>query len=229
MVTGRPVKIGLTREEVFYCHRGRHQALMKIRTGVTKDGAITAMDFESYLDGGAYGSYGVASLYYTGALQTVTYDVPTYRFRGARAFTNKPPGGPEARARHHAAPLRGRGASRQDRRRAQAGPRRAPAPAPRQAERRDRQLAAARHRRAWRRASTRWWKGRAGRSASGSCPTAAASDWPAPPISPGPGSRSTGTTCRTPARRSSATGAAGSPSSAAPPTSGRAPSRCWPT
>ena len=95
LITGRPVKIGLTREEVFYCHRGRHQALMKIRTGVTKDGAITAMDFESYLDGGAYGSYGVASLYYTGALQTVTYDVPTYRFRGARAFTNKPPGGPK--------------------------------------------------------------------------------------------------------------------------------------
>jgi CO/xanthine dehydrogenase Mo-binding subunit len=71
LVTGRPVKIGLTREEVFYCHRGRHQALMKIRTGVTRDGAITAMDFESYLDGGAYGSYGVASLYSPGA-QTVT-------------------------------------------------------------------------------------------------------------------------------------------------------------
>ena len=89
------MKIGLTREEVFYCHRGRHPVLMKIRTGVTKDGAITAMDFESYLDGGAYGSYGVASLYYTGALQTVTYDVPNYRFRGARAFTNKPPCGPK--------------------------------------------------------------------------------------------------------------------------------------
>jgi 4-hydroxybenzoyl-CoA reductase subunit alpha len=95
MVTGRPVKICLTREEVFYCHRGRHPALMKVRTGVTKDGAITAMDFESYLDGGAYGSYGVASTYYTGALQTVTYDVPNYRFRGARAFTNKAPCGPK--------------------------------------------------------------------------------------------------------------------------------------
>jgi 4-hydroxybenzoyl-CoA reductase subunit alpha len=95
MVTGRPVKICLTREEVFYCHRGRHPALMKVRTGVTNDGAITAMDFESYLDGGAYGSYGVASTYYTGALQTVTYDVPNYRFRGARAFTNKAPCGPK--------------------------------------------------------------------------------------------------------------------------------------
>ncbi|HXE57568.1 MAG TPA: molybdopterin cofactor-binding domain-containing protein [Gemmatimonadales bacterium] len=95
LVTGRPVKICLTREEVFYCHRGRHPVLMKVRAGVTKDGAITALDFESYLDGGAYGSYGVASTYYTGALQTVTYRVPAYRFRGARAFTNKAPCGPK--------------------------------------------------------------------------------------------------------------------------------------
>ncbi|MCA1593124.1 MAG: molybdopterin-dependent oxidoreductase [Acidobacteria bacterium] len=93
--TRRPVKVTLTREEVFYCHRGRHPVLMKIKTGVKKDGAITAMDFESFLDGGAYGSYGVASTFYTGALQTVTYDVPRYRFKGLRAFTNKPPCGPK--------------------------------------------------------------------------------------------------------------------------------------
>ncbi len=95
MLTGRPVKVTLTREEVFYCHRGRHPVLMKVKTGVKKDGAITAMDFQSFLDGGAYGSYGVASTFYTGALQTVTYDVPRYRFRGLRAFTNKPPCGPK--------------------------------------------------------------------------------------------------------------------------------------
>ncbi|HKS28063.1 MAG TPA: molybdopterin cofactor-binding domain-containing protein [Pyrinomonadaceae bacterium] len=95
MMTGRPVKIALTREEVFYCHRGRHPVLMKVRTGVKKDGAITAMDFQSFLDGGAYGSYGVASTFYTGALQTVTYKVPRYKFRGARVFTNKPPCGPK--------------------------------------------------------------------------------------------------------------------------------------
>ncbi|HEU4641582.1 MAG TPA: molybdopterin cofactor-binding domain-containing protein [Gemmatimonadaceae bacterium] len=93
--TGRPVKICLTREEVFHCHRGRHPTLMRLRTGVTRDGAIVAMDFTSYLDGGAYGSYGVASTYYTGALQTVTYRVPHYRFRGARVFTNKAPCGPK--------------------------------------------------------------------------------------------------------------------------------------
>jgi len=95
MITGRPVKVTLTREEVFYCHRGRHPVLMKIKTGVKKDGAITAMAFQSFLDGGAYGSYGVASTFYTGALQTVTYDVPRYKFQGLRAFTNKPPCGPK--------------------------------------------------------------------------------------------------------------------------------------
>jgi 4-hydroxybenzoyl-CoA reductase alpha subunit len=95
MITRRPVKVTLTREEVFYCHRGRHPVLMKIKTGVRSDGAITAMDFESFLDGGAYGSYGVASTFYTGALQTVTYEVPRYRFKGLRAFTNKPPCGPK--------------------------------------------------------------------------------------------------------------------------------------
>jgi 4-hydroxybenzoyl-CoA reductase alpha subunit len=95
MITGRPVKVTLTREEVFYCHRGRHPVLMHVKTGVKKDGAITGMHFQSFLDGGAYGSYGVASTFYTGALQTVTYDVPRYKFQGLRAFTNKPPCGPK--------------------------------------------------------------------------------------------------------------------------------------
>ncbi len=95
MITGRPVKCTLTREEVFYAHRGRHPVLMWVRTGVTKDGGITAMHFRSALDGGAYGSYGVASTFYTGALQTVTYDIPAYRFEGCRVFTNKPPCGPK--------------------------------------------------------------------------------------------------------------------------------------
>ena len=95
MMTGRPVKVTLTREEVFYCHRGRHPVLMRVKTGVKRDGAITGMHFQSFLDGGAYGSYGVASTFYTGALQTVTYDVPRYKFQGLRAFTNKPPCGPK--------------------------------------------------------------------------------------------------------------------------------------
>jgi 4-hydroxybenzoyl-CoA reductase alpha subunit len=96
--TGRPVKIALTREEVFYCHRGRHPVLMKVRTGVRKTEQgfeITGQQLETLLDGGAYGSYGVASTFYTGALQTVTYRIPRYRFRGCRVFTCKPPCGPK--------------------------------------------------------------------------------------------------------------------------------------
>src|SRR5439155_3287900 len=64
-------------------------------TGLTNDGGITAMQFRSFLDGGGYGSYGVASTYYTGALQATTYAIPRYRFEAVRVFTNKPPCGPK--------------------------------------------------------------------------------------------------------------------------------------
>jgi 4-hydroxybenzoyl-CoA reductase subunit alpha len=95
LMLDRPVKICLTREEVFYCHRGRHPVLMRFKTGVKLDGTITGMHVKTLLDGGAYGSYGVASTFYTGALQTVTYHIPTYHFQGCRVFTNKPPCGPK--------------------------------------------------------------------------------------------------------------------------------------
>jgi 4-hydroxybenzoyl-CoA reductase alpha subunit len=95
ILLGRPVKICLNREEVFYMHRGRHPVIMRMRTGVTKDGKITGMHTQTLLDGGAYGSYGAASTFYTGVLQTVTYEIPRYKFDAARVFTNKPPCGPK--------------------------------------------------------------------------------------------------------------------------------------
>jgi 4-hydroxybenzoyl-CoA reductase subunit alpha len=95
LLLDRPVKICLTREEVFYCHRGRHPVLMRFKTGVKNNGTITGMHVQTVLDGGAYGSYGVASTFYTGALQTVTYHIPAYKFQGCRVFTNKPPCGPK--------------------------------------------------------------------------------------------------------------------------------------
>lgn len=94
-LTGRPVKIGLTREEVFYVHRGRHPVLMWIKTGFTRQGEITACHLRTWLDGGAYGSYGVATLFYSGVINPVTYKIPVYKFEGARVFTNKPPCGPK--------------------------------------------------------------------------------------------------------------------------------------
>jgi 4-hydroxybenzoyl-CoA reductase subunit alpha len=95
MLTGRPIKAALNREEVFYCHRGRHPVLMWVKTGWTADGRITGMDFKSFVDGGAYMSYGAASLYYTGALQAVCEHIPAYRWQGLRVLTNKPPCGPK--------------------------------------------------------------------------------------------------------------------------------------
>ncbi|MFA6310700.1 MAG: molybdopterin cofactor-binding domain-containing protein [Sterolibacterium sp.] len=95
LLLGRPVKICLTRQEVFYQHRGRHPVLMKFRTGVTKDGKLTAMHLQTLLDGGAYGSHGPASTFYTGVLTPVTYELPRFKFDACRVFTNKPACGPK--------------------------------------------------------------------------------------------------------------------------------------
>ena len=95
LVLGRPVKIGLTREEVFYVHRGRHPVLMKMKTGVTRDGKLTGMHLQTLLDGGGYGSHGPASTFYTGVLTPVTYHYPRFKFEACRVFTNKPACGPK--------------------------------------------------------------------------------------------------------------------------------------
>ncbi|MBM3353894.1 MAG: aldehyde oxidase [Betaproteobacteria bacterium] len=95
LVLGRPVKIGLTREEVFYVHRGRHPVLMRMKTGVTREGKLTGMHLQTLLDGGGYGSHGPASTFYTGVLTPVTYHYPRFKFEACRVFTNKPACGPK--------------------------------------------------------------------------------------------------------------------------------------
>ena len=95
MLTGRPVKMLYTREEVFYAHRGRHPMHMRYRTGATRDGKLTGVDARIVIDGGAYSSYGLVTTYYSGQLLTGPYDFPSYRFDSTRVFTNKPPCGPK--------------------------------------------------------------------------------------------------------------------------------------
>jgi 4-hydroxybenzoyl-CoA reductase subunit alpha len=95
MLTGRPVKILYTREEVFYAHRGRHPFEMKYRTGVDSDGMIQAVDAEIMLDGGAYASFGLVTTYYSGQLLCAPYAFPAYRFDSTRLYTNKPACGPK--------------------------------------------------------------------------------------------------------------------------------------
>ena len=95
MMTGRPVKILYTREEVFYSHRGRHPFHMRYRTGATRDGVLTAVDSRIVMDGGAYASFGLVTTYYSGQLLTAPYRMPAYRFHSTRAYTNKPACGPK--------------------------------------------------------------------------------------------------------------------------------------
>ena len=95
MITGRPVKMLWTREEVFYAHRGRHPMRMRYRSGAKKDGRITGVDARILIDGGAYSSFGLVTTYYSGQLLTGPYDFPSYRFDSTRVFTNKPPCGPK--------------------------------------------------------------------------------------------------------------------------------------
>ena len=95
MVTGRPVKMLWTREEVFYAHRGRHPMQLHYKSGVTREGRITAVDAKILIDGGSYSSFGLVTTYYAGQLLTGPYDFKSYRFHSTRVFTNKPPCGPK--------------------------------------------------------------------------------------------------------------------------------------
>jgi 4-hydroxybenzoyl-CoA reductase alpha subunit len=95
IVTGRPVKMLWTREEVFYAHRGRHPMQMHYRTGVTREGILRAVDAKILIDGGSYSSFGLVTTYYAGQLLTGPYDFKSYRFDSTRVFTNKPPCGPK--------------------------------------------------------------------------------------------------------------------------------------
>ncbi len=95
MVTGRPVKILYTREEVFYAHRGRHPFHMRYRTGADRHGRLTSVDAKILLDGGAYASFGLVTTYYSGQLLCAPYAMPAYRFDSTRVYTNKPACGPK--------------------------------------------------------------------------------------------------------------------------------------
>src|SRR3954447_15960444 len=85
-----PVKITYTREEVFWAHRGRPQTIVDLKTGVKKDGRITAVKARVIQDGGAYCSYGVVTILYSGALLGALYDIPNIQYDGYRVLTNKP-------------------------------------------------------------------------------------------------------------------------------------------
>ena len=85
-----PVKITYTREEVFWAHRGRPRTIIDLKTGVKNDGRITGVKARVIQDGGAYCSYGVVTILYSGALLGALYDIPNIQYDGYRVLTNKP-------------------------------------------------------------------------------------------------------------------------------------------
>ena len=54
------------------------------------DGRITAVKARVVQDGGAYCSYGVVTILYSGALLGALYDIPNIQYDGYRVLTNKP-------------------------------------------------------------------------------------------------------------------------------------------
>ncbi|MEI6576263.1 MAG: molybdopterin cofactor-binding domain-containing protein [Bacteroidota bacterium] len=87
---GRPVKVRLTREEVFLTNHGRHPSRMTVEMGFSRDGIIKVLDADIAIDGGAYGSFGVVTSYYNGVLLQAPYKLDNFGFRTYRAYTNKP-------------------------------------------------------------------------------------------------------------------------------------------
>ncbi|MGQ9653347.1 MAG: molybdopterin cofactor-binding domain-containing protein, partial [Thermodesulfobacteriota bacterium] len=90
MKAGKPVKMTASREEVFLHCRARHQFFHELTTGVKRDGTILALYNRCILDGGAYTSFGIATVYYAGSLLGGPYRLPNMKYDGYRVYTNKP-------------------------------------------------------------------------------------------------------------------------------------------
>lgn len=93
MRTGRPVKMVFSREQVFLHSRARHQFFHELTTGVKKDGTIVALKNTCHMDGGAYSSFGIATVYYAGSLLGAPYKITNMKYDGYRMYTNKPANG----------------------------------------------------------------------------------------------------------------------------------------
>ena len=91
--TGRPVKMVMDQVEELGAGNPKHAAVMRVKTGVTRDGLITAYLQEMYFDSGAY-----AGLMPLGALAGVdriaaNWHIPNARFDQHHVYTNNLPGG----------------------------------------------------------------------------------------------------------------------------------------
>lgn len=89
---GRPVKLVLTREEVFLTLT-RHANVFRLKTGVTKDGRIVARKSEIYWDTGSYADIGPRTIKNGGYASVGPYRIPNAQVDSYCVYTNKPPAG----------------------------------------------------------------------------------------------------------------------------------------
>ncbi|MCJ7780529.1 MAG: molybdopterin-dependent oxidoreductase, partial [Acidimicrobiia bacterium] len=90
IVTGRPVRLELTREEEFISSRTRHPQTITFKTGVDADGKLTAQEMRVVANTGAYGTHGLTVQMVTGLRGLSSYNCPLKRFDCKVAYTNLP-------------------------------------------------------------------------------------------------------------------------------------------
>jgi CO/xanthine dehydrogenase Mo-binding subunit len=90
---GRPVKLVYDRVEDMLATTKRHPAIIRHRTGVTRDGRLTAIDVEAIFDGGAYATLSGVVLSRGVIHAAGPYRCGHVRIRGRAVMTNTPPNG----------------------------------------------------------------------------------------------------------------------------------------
>ena len=90
---GRPVKIIYDRHEDMAATTKRHPAIIRFRSGATRDGRLVAQDVEILMDGGAYVTLSPVVLSRGTLHATGPYDCPNVRIRSRVVMTNTPPNG----------------------------------------------------------------------------------------------------------------------------------------
>ncbi len=93
IATGRPVRFEYTRAQEFRSSRSRHPQILKMRTGVKRDGTITANEMIVLANTGAYGTHALTVQSNTGSKSLPLYRAPHIRFVADVVYTNLPPPG----------------------------------------------------------------------------------------------------------------------------------------
>jgi len=92
MLAQRPVKVAATMEEQFYMIT-KHATTLRIKSGVTKDGRITARECEVWWNGGAYADIGPRVTQKSGFTAAGPYDIDNVHIDSYALYTNLPPAG----------------------------------------------------------------------------------------------------------------------------------------